>query len=231
MRGCRALTASLAAAFFAFGLIAGSDGATIGAGVGILQLPNPNNQNDTPTDGTSDQSRTNVDESFTTTLQAGTYNATTWSYNAGQFGTVTPFVAILTGADAYEVIAMGAQVDVTGGFDLDVIGVAFGGSSQFTLAAETTIYAGITNEKLAGNQNPIKTNLNSGFTVDHDNNADGLMQPDPMAVGEPVTGFGHSNLARSYAFSIEVEAIPEPASTLLTMFGLVGLGLATMRRR
>lgn len=219
---------SLFVAVATAGLAMSAHAVTIGAGVGILQAAGANNAFDTPSNGTTDQSRQNLDDSFFVSLPAGTYQATIWEYNAGQAGSVTPYLAILTGSDAYEIIAVGSPRDITGGFGVDTT-VAFGGSDTFTLASATNVYAGITNPKLPGSQNPINTNLASGRTVDHDNNADGNMSP--AVVGGSVTGFGHANLSRSYAFSINVDPIPEPTSALLSSLGVVGLLFGTRRRR
>jgi hypothetical protein len=157
---------------------------------------------------------------------AGEYVGSTFSFNAGQTGSVIPYIAASTGDDTYEILAVGSQVDIdTSGFDVDTT-VPFGGSS-FTLAAETELFAGIVNPAEAGSQNPIYTNLASGETVDHDNNADGAMSL--AVVGGAVDGFGHANLGRSYAFSIDVNQVPEPSSVLLIVSGLVMIGL--MRRR
>ena len=212
----------------AAGLAISANAATVGAGVGILTQAGANNAFDTPSTGTSDQSRQNLDDKFFVTLPAGTYKATTWQYNAGQSGQVTPYLAVLTGADAYQIVAVGSTQTITGGFGVNTT-VTFGGSSTFTLGAATNLYAGITNPKVAGSQNPINTNLASGGTVDHDNNADGNMSP--AVLGGAVNGFGHANLARSYAFSINVDPVPEPTTALLSSLGIVGLLYGTRRRR
>jgi hypothetical protein len=222
------LSTLLATSAVALGFISNAHAVTIGAGPGILLLVGANNASDTPTDGTTDQSRQNLDDSFTATLGAGTYIASSWSYNAGQTGSVIPYLAMSTGPNTYQVLAVGSQVDIVGGFGSDVT-VTFGGSSEFTLGASTEIFAGIFNPPGAGSQNPITTNLASGSTVDHDNNADGLISP--ISVGAPVDGFGHADLARSYAFSIDVQPVPEPSSALFSMLGLAGLTILARRRR
>ena len=160
-------------------LIASASAATIGAGVATLSLPSPNNQVDTPTDGTNDQSRQNLDISFTSTLNAGVHQAIEWTFRAGQTGSVIPYLAFQTGGapvpgtDAnrtFQILAVGNQVDVSGA-DLDIdMTLPFGGSDVFTLPADTTVFAGIVNPTIIGSQNPIYTNLNSGSFMDHDNN-------------------------------------------------------------
>ena len=72
-----------------------------------------------------------------------------------------------------------------------------------------------------GSQNPIYTNIGSGGFMDHDNNQDGLLSP--AVVGGTVDGFGFANLGRSYAYSIEVEQIPEPSAAIFSLLGLLGL--------
>lgn len=222
----KTLAPTLLSASLALFLASPSNAATIGAGTGILALAGANNAFDTPSDGTTDQSRQNLDDTFTATLAAGIYTATTWSFHAGQTGSVTPYLAKKTGVNTYEILGVGDQVDVDT-LNSDIT-VPFGGSNQFTLSEATEIFAGIVNPKVAGSQNPIMTNLASGSTVDHDNNADGLLSP--AVVGGTVDGFGHANLGRSYAFSVEVEPVPEPTAALLSLTGLAGL-LCIRRRR
>jgi hypothetical protein len=203
---------------------------TVGPGVGILELPGANNAVDTPSDGTTDQSRQNLDQSFTTTLSAGEWMGTTWTFRAGQAGSVIPYLAQATGPDSYTIVAVGDQVDVTAeDLDMDMV-LPFGGSG-FTLTGDTEIFGGITNPQEAGSQNPIYTNLNSGGFMDHDNNADGMLSP--AVVGGAVDGFGHANLARSYAFAIDVRVVPEPTSIFaaLTAFGLTAVMLRGRRTK
>lgn len=199
---------------------------SIGAGIGILDLPNPNNTFDTPSDGTNDQSRINIDDTFTAMLGPGEYDVASWSFRAGQTGSVIPFLAFETAPDVYQFLVTGNQVDVdAGGLDSDTT-VPFG-DTGFTLDAETEVFAGILNPPAAGMQNPVYTNLNSGSTVDHDNNNNGGVQ---SALDTGVSqNFGHGNLARSYAFSIEV--VPEPSSSLLVLTALAGLVAFKLRRR
>ena len=64
----------LVAIAMVFGLTATSHAQTLGPGIGILDLPGPDIQVDTPSDGTTDQSRQNLDQSFTATLGAGEYH-------------------------------------------------------------------------------------------------------------------------------------------------------------
>ena len=218
---------SLTTLIVTLGLVANANAATVGAGVGILDLAGANNAVDTPTDGSNDQSRQNLDISFTATLGAGEWEGTSWTYRAGQVGSVIPYLAVETGDKVYEIVAVGDQVDIgDDGLDADVT-VPFGGA-PFSVGADTVLYGGITNPTEIGSQNPIYTNLASGSMMDHDNNADGMLSP--AVVGGSVDGFGHANLSRSYAFSIDVNPVPEPATTypLLVLLGVAGLAL---RRR
>jgi hypothetical protein len=74
-------------------------------------------------------------------------------------------------------------------------------------------------------QNSILTDTSFGVT-DH---ANSLLFDDAGGVGNTLTSFGHANLPRTYAFSIEVEAVPEPSSSAL--FGLAGCLVFLRRRR
>ena len=104
--------------------------------------------------------------------------------------------------------------------------VSFGGDGAFTLDADTEVFAGIVNPPAEGMQNPIYTNLNSGSTVDHDNNNNGGVA---AAIDTGVAqNFGHGNLGRSYAFSINV--VPEPSTSFMGL-GLVGGMLLFLRRK
>ena len=51
----------LTGAGFLVGPVANASAETVGAGIGILSLPGANNTWDTPSNGTNDQSRQNID--------------------------------------------------------------------------------------------------------------------------------------------------------------------------
>ena len=98
-------------------------------------------------------------------------------------------------------------------------------SGTFTLAASTDIYAGFfTSGSGSGIIALDADNSGSGSSV---TNHDNTPSP-PASVGDPVTGFSHT-LGRTYAFAINVTAIPEPSSVAL--LGLGGLALLLRRRR
>ena len=215
------------AGLLVLGLTANSQAETVGAGIGILDLDGANNTVDTMSDGTTDQSRQNLDISFTATLGAGDYTADSWSFRAGTTGSVTPYLATRTGDHTYEIIAVGDQVDVAAdGVDVDWSG-AFGVNNSFSLGAETEVFGGIVNPTEPGSQNPVYTNLNSGSFMDHDNNVDGMLSL--PVVGGAVDGLGHTDLPRSYAFSINI--VPEPATFSILGIGLIGLGVMARRRK
>lgn len=197
---------------------------TVGPGVFVVDEAGANNAVDTPSNGSNDQSRQNVDISYTALLPAGTYGGNVWSYRAGQTGSVTPYIAVSNGDHSYEIVAVGNEV-VIGDADLDQNFTSVFGGGSFTLDSNTTVYGGIVNPTEIGSQNPIYTNLNSGGLMDHDNNNDGNLSP--PVVGGTVDGLGHTNLPRSYAFSIDI--VPEPSSILLLV--LSGLCLLPLRRR
>ena len=187
----------------------------IGAGTGItLEVM----------DTTNGGPRTNIDESFTQILGPGSYFATDFSYATGRGGQATPFLAVLIGADQYQVIALGDTVNIPGA---ETQTVPFGGTNAFNLPAATTVYAGFTNPPGAID-NPIWLDNNTvGTTTDHDATALNLI----TSVGDIVDGFSHTNLPRTYAFSVNVEQIPEPGTFVLAGIGVLGTLLLARRKR
>lgn len=168
----------------ALALSTAAHAATIGAGTAI-----PHDAVDTA----GANPRTNVGESFTLTLDPGIYYVDDWEYAAGQTGLVTPFVATSTGTNAYNVEAVGDEVNVT---STGIDSADFGNSNTFIVSSTTTFYAGITN---SSGQNPIYLDNGAG-TTDHDSS------PDPItAIDQSVTGFSNANLPRTYAFALNVE--------------------------
>jgi len=199
--------AILSLALFSFDSMAHAE--MIGAGAALAA-------NDVDSAGT----RMNIDDSDngSPNLAAGTYNVTNFMYGAStNTDDIQPFLARLTGDNAYEVLwvgptfaAAGSDSIATESYDL--------GTQQFTLAADTDVYAGF---------NAAGPNVKFGAgRTDHANPADFA-----ITVGAPVSGFGHANLGRSYAFEVNVEAVPEPASLLLGTMAFVGLGWVAFRRR
>lgn len=185
--------------------------ATIGAGASI-----PHEAMDTANTGP----RTNVDEGYSHVLSAGKYRATDFSFAFGRNGSVTPFLAKLTGDNQYEVLAVGDTVTVTGSGAMSVV---FGGTDFFVLDAPTRIYGGIVNPT---GDNPIYLNDGtSPFLTDHSGGAK-LVSP----VGRVLSGFSNPNLGRTYAFAINVQAVPEPGTLLMALIGLLGLTLIVRRR-
>jgi hypothetical protein len=190
---------------------------SIGAGTAI-----PLEVVDTPNNGP----RINVDESYAVTLEAGTYQATSFSFAAGQNGDVIPFLARLTGnnPNEYEIIALGAQADITGAPVTQT--VPFGGSDTFSLAGSTTVFAGFTNSP-SSPHNPVYLDNNTAETTDHDNAIEQAITSVGQLIGSPANPMSHANLGRTYAFSIEV--VPEPSALALLGFGL-GLMALVLRR-
>lgn len=200
--------------------VSSAEATLIGAGTGItLEVV------DTPDGGP----RINVDESYAVTLGAGPYQAVSFSFAAGQDGDAIPFLATLTGnnPDEYEIIALGNQVDISGAPVTQT--VPFGGADTFTLDASTTVFAGFTNSA-ASPHNPIYLDNGTAETTDHDNAIEAALTSVGQLVGSPANPMSHPNLGRTYAFSIDVQPIPEPASFTLLVFGL-SLMAVTLRRR
>ena len=176
----------------------------IGAGTAIA-----NDEVDTPGTG----GRINLDNSNPISFAAGTYRASLFTFDAGQSGDVTPFLAVETSPNVFQAIAVGATQNLLGS-ELDT-SVPFGGSAVFTLAATTIVFAGITSET----QNPIFLDNGVGLT-DHEAagapsytvTVGGTVPPDGV--------FSNPNLGRTYAFSVTV--VPEPSSIGLGLLGAIG---------
>lgn len=189
-----------------------ADAQTIGAGTGIA-----NDEVDTPNTG----GRINLDNTTPISLAAGTYTATLFTFDAGQSGDVTPFLAFETTPNVFQAIAVGATQNLLG-FEQDT-SVPFGGSAVFTLATTTTVFAGITSSV----QNPIFLDNGVGLT---DHEAAGAASYTVTVGGTvPPDGvFSNPDLGRTYAFSVTV--VPEPSSLGLALLGATGL-LGMRRRR
>ena len=217
---------SIFSALTTFGLLASANAVTIGFGTA---LPNP--VQDTQSDGTTNQMRQNINTTDSVFLAPGTYQAVSWSYLAADDATngatqpVFPFLTILNGGGNHTVVAFGLTIDTEPGANA---GVSFGGDDTFTIGAGgATIAAGVQNPSGAGIQNSIMTDTSFGVT-DH---ANSLNFDEASSVGATLDTFGHANLARTYGFSIEVEAVvvPEPSTSLLTL--IAAAGFCGIRRR
>ena len=154
---------------FSFALLARVHAITIGFGTGLLGVQ------DTPSDGNSNQMRQNINITDTVFLEAGTYHATTWDYNAAPDATngaaqpVFPFLVIVNGPANHTVIAFGETIDTEPGVQTLV---PFGGTNDtFTIpAGGATVAAGMQNTSGASVQNSILTDTSFG-TTDHANSA------------------------------------------------------------
>jgi|GEM_PF-626002 len=205
----------LLAASIGLSLITAASAVTIGFG------PVLTGEQDTQSDGTTNQMRQNINITDTVFLSAGIYRATTWDYQAADDATngatqpVFPFLTIVNGAADHTVLAFGATIDTEPGTQNLV---SFGGTDDTFVvpAGGATVAAGIQNTNAEAVQNSILTDTGFGNT-DH---ANGLNFDEAGSVGATLTAFGHSNLARTYAFSIEVEPVGAPNSTPPIVSGL-----------
>jgi hypothetical protein len=163
---------------------------------------------DTQSNGANNQMRQNINITDTVFLEAGIYHATTWDYQAapdsgtaGVTQPVFPFLTIVNGPANHTVLAFGDTIDTEPGTQNDV---PFGGDNDtFTIpAGGATVAAGIQNPSEIGVQNSILTNTGFGIT-DH---ANSLNFDEAGGVGNALDSFGHANLPRTYAFSIDVES-------------------------
>ena len=191
---------SLLTACLGCALIGSASAITIGFGTTL------NGVQDTQSDGNSNQMRQNINITDTVFLEAGTYTATTWDYNAAADATngatqpVFPFLTIVNGPANHTVLAFGETIDTEPGVQSSV---PFGGTNAtFTIpAGGATVAAGVQNTNAASVQNSILTDTSFGVT-DH---ANGGNFDEAGTVGATLDSFGHAGLARTYAFSIEVE--------------------------
>ncbi|MDB4410702.1 Ig-like domain-containing protein, partial [bacterium] len=112
------------------------------------------------------------------------------------------FLTLVNGPGDHTVLALGATIDTEPGIQNLV---PFGGTDDTFVVPEggATIAAGIQNTNADGVQNSILTDTSFG-TTDH---ANGLNFDEAGTVGASLTSFGHANLPRTYAFSIEVEPV------------------------
>ncbi|MFP6881512.1 MAG: hypothetical protein VCA34_11205, partial [Roseibacillus sp.] len=163
---------------------------------------------DTQSNGANNQMRQNINITDTVFLAAGTYHATTWDYQAaadsltaGVTQGVFPFLTIVNGPANHTVLAFGGTIDTEPGTQNDV---PFGGNNDtFTIpAGGATVAAGIQSPSGIGAQNSILTDTSFGFT-DHANSGN---FDEAGGVGNTLDSFGHANLRRTYAFSIDVES-------------------------
>ncbi len=205
----------LLAASIGLSLITVASAVTIGFGPVLTGVQ------DTPSDGTTNQMRQNINITDTVFLAEGTYRATTWDYQAaadasnGATQPVFPFLTIVNGAADHTVLAFGATIDTEPGTQNLV---PFGGADDTFVvpAGGATVAAGIQNTNAAAVQNSILTDTSFG-TTDH---ANGLNFDEAGSVGAALTAFGHGNLPRTYAFSIEVEPVGAPNPTPPIVTGL-----------
>lgn len=159
-------------------------------------------------------------------LAAGTYSVRDFQLNVfnhaagnGNAGTVAPM--LLSGSSgSWTTLWVGDDFDPTSNGAQTAASYA-AGVETFTLASATNVYAGIFT-KNAGSNIPA-TNLSAG-TTDHDSTFTA-----PTGPGDTVNGISNTNLARAYAFEVNVELVPEPSTTAL--LGLGGLALMLRRRK
>jgi len=192
----------LLASSIGLSLITGAGAVTIGFGTDLFGVQ------DTQSNGTSNQMRQNINITDTVFLDAGTYQATTWDYQAAEDATngatqpVFPFLTVVNGPADHTVLAFGATIDTEPGTQNLV---PFGGDNKTFVIPEggATVAAGVQNTNADAVQNSILTDTSFG-TTDH---ANGNNFDEAGSVGANLTSFGHANLPRTYAFSIEVEPI------------------------
>ena len=169
--------------------------------------PNLTGVVDTPAGNSSqNQMRQNINITDTVFLEAGTYHAKVWNYNAaadsgvpGVTQPVFPFLTIMNGPGSHTVIAVGETIDTEPGIQW---AVPFGGESAVFTIPEggATVAAGIQNTNAPGVTNSIITNTGFGNT-DHSNNTN---FDEAGGIGNILDSFSHFGLTRTYGFSIDI---------------------------
>ncbi|MGC8552964.1 MAG: PEP-CTERM sorting domain-containing protein, partial [Phycisphaerae bacterium] len=172
--------------------------------------------------------RTNIDLSYASTLAAGRYTSTSFSFEAEAVGDVQPFLAILSSGTAgssnavYQLIAVGSDNNIASSAGYGLHTVAFGPADTFTVPiGGEQVFAGFTGT--TGN-NPVP--LDNGTGADAHNPP--AFPNSDFVVGGTLPSFSYPNLPREYAFAITVAA-PEP--TPLALIGCVTAGLLLLRRK
>ena len=186
--------------------------ATIGPGADITDAVDQ----DTP-----DAERLNVDRSSVALLVAGEYNVTDWQlnvYDHTEGGTITPM--LLSGSpSSYTTVWVGSAFDPTADGVQTILE-----TTSFTLADPTTIYAGFFTEGSGSGIIALDANSSGSgsSSTDHDSSFAA-----PTGAGQTVDGFSNAGLGRTYAFEINVDPVPEPATMSLLALG----GLMMLKRR
>jgi hypothetical protein len=202
------------------GLCSLANAVTIGPGRNITDATDV----DTP-----GQERLNVDRTEFVTLQAGTFNIDEFGLNvvdhtAGIAGAGTVSAMLLIGSPTtYTTLWVSPALDPTSN---GVQSVAYAsGTQQFTLGAATNVFAGLFTE-----------NQGSGIVgLDADNSGSGFSQTAhdssftaPTGAGQNVSGFSNPNLARTYAFDLQVTTTAPPETPNPSAGGLIGVGAGAM---
>jgi hypothetical protein len=101
---------------------------------------------------------------------------------------------------------------------------SFGGTAMFTLVADTTVYAGVYASAPFNGSNHMPIGFaSSGSSYQRYSGAN------PPVVGNAISGGIAATLGRTYDFSVTV--IPEPASGLMLVASMAGLGLLRRKLR
>ena len=170
---------------------------------------------------TADLERMNVVRTAAVLLPAGTYSVLDFQLNVlnadtgtGNAGTITPMLLMGT-PPTYTALWVGNAFDPTA-TGIQTAETYTG--ETFTLAAETTVYAGIFTGSL-GSAIPALQQVSG--TTDHDNSPN-----PPTGPGDTVSGFSHT-LTRSYAIEINV-ATAIPPTFIMLEGGLALLAVALL---
>jgi hypothetical protein len=195
----------------------------------------------------SSGTRANFDYTAPTTLGAGTWTLSNFSFQASQAGDAQPVIATVSGtagsgSETYTLIAIGTDTTVTGsGFN------SVSDTATFTVPlGGETVYAGFVNQNAqpvdwVGDNNvpngPFNdAHFNPGYNISNESTPPAVVGDTFVESGGGGSSSSSSNgayeLGRVYQFSITVtNSVPEPASVVLFGLGAMGLFVAVRRRK
>ena len=153
---------------------------------------------------------------------AGTYNVTDFSFKSGSggAGTATPFLATLSGSTATP-LWVGPGLD--GGTVAGTLTDAYSaGSQQFVLSGSTVVYAGFYANRTGTAMDLVQVASFAGYSyLDTDAPGPAVNTGKTLAIPN----------ARTYAFQIDVQKVPEPGALVLLGTALIGLLAYAWRKR
>ncbi|MFT7513608.1 MAG: hypothetical protein ACI9QL_002822 [Candidatus Omnitrophota bacterium] len=162
--------------------------------------------------GSDSGDRLNVDQAYGRQLSAGVYTIDQFSYfGTAATGTVTPFLALSTGVDSYDVAWVGDPVASQNGLVTDAPNQLFAVPTDGRYLPGFFTTGGRVAFSPTSNNDPYALTDHQGAFTD-------------PTTGSSLAGFSNPDLKRRYAFDLTLSAIPEPSSVSLILLGLLVLG-------